>query len=61
VKVTFRYRIYPTKKQEILLAKHFLNQRKEAYNCDQVLDRDINAAKNILREGLKTKNVRRRP
>ena len=41
VKKSFKYRIYPTKEQEILLAKHFgskrfvwnyfLNERKNAY------------------------------
>ena len=60
----------PNQEQKTLLDKHFgcilyvfnhfLNERKEQYQVDKksdnVLDRDLNAAKNILKEGLKILN-----
>jgi len=44
----YKFRIYPNKEQEILLAKHF-----GACKCGKTHDRDFNASKNILKEGLK--------
>ena len=60
---TYRFRILPNKEQEVLLNKHFgcsrfvynyfLNERKEQYQKDKKSDRDVNASRNILKEGLK--------
>ena len=100
VKKSFKYRIYPTKEQEILLAKHLgwgefvrqlqykaawygreviridrffpsskmcsscgrikedliLQDREWVCGCGVVHDRDLNASRNILREGIKIRS-----
>ena len=48
---SFKFRIYPNKDQEVLLAKHF-GACRFVFN-EEKHDRDFNVSKNILKQGLK--------
>ena len=52
----FEIRLYPTKLQEQKLNKTFGTCRFVYPNCHTLLDRDKNAALNILDEGIKILN-----
>lgn len=53
----YRFKIYPTNKQEFLLSKHFKHCRffpsiKTCVFCGENHDRDVNATKNISKQGI---------